>query len=174
MTVLLKQLFNFFRMLNSDTGTNQLAAGMAAGIILGFSPILSLQGLIILLICIFFRVQMGAAFVSAFFFKFIAYIFDPAADQLGRLILETESLRPLFTTLYHMPIVPMTRFNDSIIMGSAAVAAILVIPAFFVFKKLIIKYRLTVVAKYKQSKIWKAWSGTTFYKWYTKYDELYG
>lgn len=174
MTLLLKQLFAFFKLLNSDTGSNQLAAGLAAGVILGFSPILSLQALFVLFCCFFFRIQLGAALLAAFFFKFIAFLVDPLSDKLGQMVLENEGLRPLFTDLYHMPIVPMSRFNNSIVMGSGLVGFILVIPLFFVFKALIAKYRATVVARYKQTKVWKAWSGTTLYKWYTTYDRLYG
>jgi flagellar biogenesis protein FliO len=59
-------------------------------------------------------------------------------------------------------------------MGSGLISFILVIPLFFFFKYLIQKYREKIVKKYKQSKIWKAWAGTSVYKWYTKYDELYG
>ncbi|WP_413290380.1 TIGR03546 family protein [Bdellovibrio sp. HCB337] len=174
MTLLLKQIFAFFRLLNSETGTNQLAAGLACGLILGFSPFLSIQTFIVLLLVFFFRIQMGAAFLSAFFFKFVAFLFDPAADQLGRVVLEAPSLRPLFVQMYNMPLVPMTRFNNSIVMGSMMVGFILVIPAFFVFKALIIKYRATVVARFQGTKFWKAFTATKAYNWYTKYNELYG
>ncbi len=174
MTLLLKQLFQFFQLLNSDTATNQLAAGLALGVILGFSPILSIQALFVIFCCFFFRVQLGAAFLSAFFFKFIAFLFDPITDPLGRSILESSSLRPLFITLYNIPFVPMTRFNNSIVMGSAVISWVLVVPSFFLFKALIVKYRETVVARYKNSKIWKFWAGTSIYQWYSKYQHLYG
>ncbi len=174
MTILLKQLFAFFRLLNSDTATNQLAAGLACGVILGFAPILSLQAMLVLFCCFFFRIQLGAAFLSAFFFKFIAYLFDPVSNTLGKSVLEAPSLRSLFVQLYNMPFVPMTRFNNSIVMGSGLISFILVIPLFFLFKNLILKYRATVVARYKQTKIWKFWAGTSFYNWYLKYERLYG
>jgi uncharacterized protein (TIGR03546 family) len=173
MTLLLKQIFAFFQLLNSETGTNQLASGLACGLILGFSPFLSIQTLLILCLVFFFRIQMGAAFLSAFFFKFVAFIFDPMADQLGRIVLETKSLHPFFTQMYNMPLVPLTRFNDSIVMGSAIVGLILAIPAFFVFRILIIKYRATFVAKFKGTKIWKSFAATKVYGWYSKYNELY-
>lgn len=174
MTLLLKQIFAFFRLLNSETGTNQLASGLACGLILGFSPFLSIQTFLILFLIFFFRIQMGAAFLAAFFFKFVAFLFDPVADQLGRAVLETPSLRPLFTELYNMPLVPMTRFNNSIVMGSMIVGLILVIPAFFVFRSLILKYRATVVTRFKGTKIWKSFAATKFYNWYNKYQDLYG
>lgn len=174
MTLLLKQIFAFFKLLNSDTGTNQLAAGLAMGLVLGFSPMLSLQTLIAFVILFFFRIQIGAAFLSAFFFKFTAFLLDPVCDLIGRAVLETEGLRPIFVSLYNMPLVPLTRFNNSIVMGSGLIAFLLAIPAFFVFKAMIIKYRATVVARFRETKFWKAWAGTTLYKWYTTYDNLYG
>lgn len=174
MTLLLKQIFAFFQLLNSETGTNQLASGLACGLILGFSPFMSLQTFLILFLIFFFRIQMGAAFLSAFFFKFVAYLVDPVADKLGRAVLETESLRPLFTQMYNMPLVPMTRFNNSIVMGSMVVGLILMIPAFFIFRALIVKYRATFVARFKGTKIWKSFAATKFYGWYNKYNELYG
>jgi uncharacterized protein (TIGR03546 family) len=173
-TLLLKQIFAFFKLLNSDTGANQLSFGLAFGIVLGFSPFLSLQTFLVILIVLFFRVQIGAAFLSAFFFKFIASFLDFLTDPIGQAVLEMSSLRHVFVSLYNLPIIPLTRFNNSIVMGSAVVGFCLVIPAFFLFKFLIVKYRLTVVARFEKTKAWKLWTTTMFYKWYTKYDELYG
>ena len=66
MTALLKQIFNFLKLLNSDTGTNQLASGLSLGLILGFSPFISIQTFVVFAIIFIFRVQIGAAFLSAF------------------------------------------------------------------------------------------------------------
>jgi len=174
MTLLLKQIFGFFKLLNSVTGANALAAGLTCGIILGFAPFFSIQTLLVFVLVFFFRIQLGAVFLSAFFFKFVAYIFDPVADVLGRAVLESEGLRPLFVNLYNAPLVPMTRFNNSIVMGSMIVSLILAPFAFFLFKKLILKYRETIVTRFKQTKYWKAFAATSFYNWYCKYDSLYG
>lgn len=174
MTLLLKQLFNFFKLLNSDTETTPLAIGLSLGLVLGFAPFLSIQTLLVFVIIFVFRVQIGAAFLAAFFFKFIAYLFDYPAHILGKAVLETDALRPLFVTMYNMPLVPMTRFNNSIVMGSMIVSILLLPFAYFGFKAAIIKYRATVVARFKGTKVWKAFAATKFYNWYTKYDELYG
>ena len=174
MTLILKQLFNFFKLLNSDTGHNQLAAGLACGLILGFAPFFSLQTVLVLTLVFVFRIQMGAAFLSAFFFKFVAYLIDPASDILGKHVLESPGLRDLFVEMYNMPIVPLTRFNNSIVMGSLILSVILAPIAFFIFRYLITKYRILVVARFQQTKIWKAFKATALYNWYTKYDQLYG
>ncbi len=174
MTLLLKEIFSFFKLLNSDTGTYQLASGLAFGVVLGFAPALSLQTILIIFICFFFRVQLGAATLSAFFFKFVAYLFDPVSDQLGRAILESTALREIFIKMYNVPLLPLTRFNNSIFMGSAVISFALAPILFFVFKSLIIKYREVVVARYQSTKIWKMWMSTSFYQWYSKYNSLYG
>lgn len=174
MTFLLKQIFSLVKLLNSDTGHKQIAAGVACGLILGFAPTFSLQTVLVIFILFFFRIQIGAATLAAFFFKFIAWILDPAFHYAGAAILETEALRPLFTELYNMPIVPLTRFYNSITMGAGVVSFILAVPTYFLAKILIIKYRVAVVARYQQTKFWKAVKATKFYGWYTKYDELYG
>lgn len=174
MTLLLKQIFAFFRLLNSDAEHNQLAAGLACGIILGFSPFLSLQTFLILTLIFFLRIQLGAALLSGFFFKFVAFLIDPLADFAGRFVLEMGVLRPFFVKLYNMPIIPLTRFNDSIVMGSFIIGAILAVPGFFIFRRLIDQYRATVLARFQQTKFWKATKATKFYNWYVTYEKLYG
>jgi len=72
-----------------------------------------------------------------------------------------------------MPILPFTRFNNSIVMGSGLIGFIFAFPMFFIFKKLIIKYRLLLEEKVKSSKWWKAMKATTLFKWYETYEKLY-
>ncbi len=174
MTLILKQIFSLLKLLNSDKGENQIAAGIACGLVLGFAPVFSLQTLLIFILLFFLRIQIGAAFASAFFFALIAYIFDPVFDRVGGLILELDFLSGMFTTLYNLPIVPFTKFYNSVVMG-AGVVSLLLFPVVFIFaKKLIVKYRVTVVARFERTKFWKAIKATGLYKWYAKYDELYG
>ncbi len=163
MGLLLKQLFQFIKLLNSDTGTNQLAAGLTAGFILGMTPMFSLQTLLVFACIFLFRVQMGAAFLAAFFFKFVAYLLDPAFDQVGSSVLSIESLTPLFTTMYNLPILPFTRFYNTIVMGSGIVSIALSPLMFILAKVLVNKYRKTVLEKFKQTKFWKAVKATSFY-----------
>ena len=173
MTLLTKQILNFIRLLHSDSGLNQISSGLAFGVFLGFAPFLSLQTFLVLFIVFIFRVQLGAAFLSAFFFKFVAYLLDPVAHPIGQSLLENPSLRPLWTQMYNVPLLPMTRFNNSIIMGSFVISIILCPILFFVFRVLIVKYRTTLVQKLESTKSWKAFKATKFYEWYSKYNDLY-
>ena len=174
MTLLLKQIFQLLKLLNSEKGTTQIAWGVALGFVLGMTPAFSLQTILVLLLLLFFRVQIGAAFLAAFFFKFVAYLLDPLFNSVGSMVLSQESLKPLFTSLYNMPIVPFTRFYNSIVMGSGVTAILLVPFVFFFTKWFIHKYREMIYYKFKQTKFFKAVQATTFYKWYVTYDDYYG
>lgn len=173
MGLILKQLFSFIKLLNSDTGKISLALGMTCGFILGMTPVLSLHSLVIFLILFFFRIQIGAALVTAFFFKFVAFLLDPAFHLVGSKVLEMESLQGVFTQLYNMPIIPYTRFNNSIVMGSAVVTFALSPFVYILSAMFITKYRELVVARLKETKAWKAIEATKFYQWYYKYDQYH-
>ncbi len=174
MTFLLKQIFGLLKLLNSETGQNQIAAGIAAGFILGMTPFLSLQSFLVFICIFFFRIQAGAAFIAAFFFAFAGYLLDPIFHSVGSAVLEMPSLQGLFTAMYNMPLVPLTRFNNSIVMGSAVVTIALSPVVFLISRALVAKYRDTVVARFRESKFWKAVQATSLYRWYYTYDNLYG
>lgn len=172
MGFLLKQIFGFLRLLNSETGTNQIAAGITAGFILGMTPGFSLQTILIWLLILFFRIQIGAALIMAFFFSFIAWVLDPVFHSVGHSVLTMTSLADFFTGLYNMPIIPFTRFNNTLVMGSGVVAFGLS-PIMFVLSKVLVqKYRKTVVERFKETKFWKAVKATSLYKWYYTYDRI--
>jgi len=174
MTLILKQIFSLLKVLNSDTGENQIAAGIACGLILGFAPAFSLQTVVVIVMLFFFRIQAGAAFASAFFFSIVAYVLDPAFDSIGKIVLEMGALKTIYTAMYNMPIIPFTKFYNSIVMGSLVLSFALFPIMFLLTKKMVVKYRVTVVARLEQTKLWKAVKATSFYKWYAKYTELYG
>ena len=174
MTLILKQFFSFLKLLNSDTGTNQIAAGIACGLILGFAPVFSLQTILVVLVLFFFRVQIGAATLAAFGFKFIAWILDPVSNALGQKILEMDSLKGIFTELYNMPILPFTRFYNSLVMGAGVLSILLAVPVYFLAKILVLRYRTSVLERYRNTKFWKFVKATAFYGWYAKYEELFG
>lgn len=174
MTLLLKQIFALIKLLHSDNETTSIAWGVSMGFILGMTPAFSLQTVLVFMLLFIFRIQIGAAFLTAFFFKFIAFFLDPLFNTIGVAVLEMPSLQGVFTELYNMPIVPLTRFYNTIVMGSGVVS-IALIPVVFVSAKILIaKYRQGVVEKVKDTKYWKAFKATGFYKWYATYDNLYG
>lgn len=171
--IILKQFFAFIKLLNSDTGNISLAMGMTCGFILGMTPVLSLHCLLVFILLFLFRIQVGAALTTAFFFKFIAFLLDPVFHIVGSRFLEIPQLQGFFTTLYNLPILPYTRFNNSIVMG-AGIFTIILSPIIFIMSLFLIKkYREIFVANFKNTKFWKVVQATKFYQWYHKYDQYH-
>lgn len=173
MTLILKQLFALLKVLNSDTGENQMAFGIACGLVLGFSPVFSLQTILMIIVLFFFRVQLGSALSSAFFFSLLAFLLDPLFDSIGKVVLEMNALNGIFSTLFNLPIVPFTKFYNSIVMGAMTLSLILFPFVYLISKITIVKYRVTILARFKETKFWKMVTATKFYKWYVKYNDLY-
>ncbi|MFN7684932.1 MAG: TIGR03546 family protein [Oligoflexia bacterium] len=174
MTLLLKQIFSLIKLLNSDKDSGQISAGIVCGMILGFSPAFSLQTVLVILILFFFRIQIGAATLAAFFFAIPAWLLDPAFDWVGSRILEAASLRETWTTLYHLPLIPLTRFNHSTVMGAGVVAVVLAPVVYLASNRLISQYREKIVTRFEGTKFWKALKATRFYNWYVSYEAYRG
>jgi uncharacterized protein (TIGR03546 family) len=119
-----------------------------------------------------FRIQLGAVFISMFFFKLLSPALTPLFHWTGDYILSLESLEPIFVILYNLPLVPFTRFYNTVVMGAGAVAVALVLPLFFLFRYLISQYRTQVVNRFKESRLWHLLKASTVYQWYKKYDSL--
>jgi len=172
MTILWKQIFQLFKLLNSETGIHQISWGVALGFILGMAPTLSLQSILVFICLIFFRIQFGAALATAFFFKFVAFLLDPVFHKVGTVVLTHEPLLPLFEKMYNMPLVPLTRFYNSIVMGSG-VLSILLAPVIYLATLYVVKkYRVHIFEKIKNSRLLKMAKATGLYQWYKKYDEF--
>lgn len=174
MTFVFRQLFNLVYLLNSETGSRSIASGLAGGMILGFSPLLSLQSLLVGFLILFFRVQFGAALISMFFFKLISPLLAGLFHRVGDAVLGSELLEPLFVLLYNLPLVPYTRFYNTIVMGAGVVSILLVGPVYLVSLKLVDRYRASVLRRLKESRYWKFWKSTTLYRWYQKYESMMG
>ncbi len=172
MTIILKEIFNLIRILNSETGAGQIAFGICLGFILGLSPWVSLQAIIIFLMILIFRVQAAAALTSAFFFSFIAYLFDPMIHKLGKYVLKHDSLELLWSKMYNAPLVPYTQFNNSIVMGGAVIGIILAPIIYILSYSIIKKYQDLIVSRFKETRIWKFIKGSVLYNWYSTYEKF--
>lgn len=174
MTFLIRQLLKLINLIHSETGTIQIAAGVAAGFVLGMAPALSLQTLLIFALILIFRVQFGAAMLAAFFFKIVAYLLDPVFHAVGVWFLERPSLRPTLTWMYNAPLIPYTRFNNSVVMGAGVVSLALFPVILWLSAYLLKKYRETLVARFQNSLLFKSIKASKFYEWYKSYSNLRG
>ncbi len=166
---LLKQIV---AILQSEISPKQVAWGAALGMILGFAPVKCLQSYIFLIVILMLNVNMGAATLSTGIFAMLTLLLDPLADRIGYLLLvNTKSLTPFWTTLYNMPLVPFTRFYNTVVLGSFIISIVLILPVYFLTLKFIDYYRAHFKDKVAQWKIMKLFNVTSAFNIYDKYKQ---
>jgi uncharacterized protein (TIGR03546 family) len=165
----LKLISNFISILREGQTPRQVAGGFALGAILGLSPMLTLQGMLVWLVILILDVNISAATFSLGLFAMFAYIFDPLFHRLGYLLLvDIEGLKGMWTVLYNAPIAPLTRFNNTVVIGSFVSALILFLPIYFGMKKFVVAYRSTLGVHVKKLKIYQVIDKSSLIKWYKR------
>jgi uncharacterized protein (TIGR03546 family) len=168
--VIIKYIFNLISVLNGDGSPRQIAAGMALGALAGITPLMSLHNLIVGIAILVFQVNFSAALFAMAVFKVISPLADPLFNQVGyALLVKAGALKPLWTALYNTPIVPWSNFNNTLTLGSLAVALILLLPLYFLFVKLIVLYRVRVMERLNKLKIMQVIKASKVYNLYQTY-----
>ena len=152
----LKQIIVIFQ---TDISPNQVAWGFALGAILGLVPNMFMK-LVLFIVIMMFRVNVSAAFLAWAIYEILSFALDPLFDVIGYQILSIGSLNAFYTYLYNLPIVPFTKFNNTVVMGSLVVGIILIIPNMIIAKKLLVYYRTHLREKVSKWKIVKILSAT--------------
>ncbi|MBW2558938.1 MAG: TIGR03546 family protein [Deltaproteobacteria bacterium] len=172
---MLRYLFKLIRAMHSDTDPRQISLGFSLGMILGLTPLYSPHNLIVFLAILFFRVNVGAAILSWGVFSVLAFLLDPAFNQIGMFILAgTGILTGLWTSLYNMTLFPYTRFNNTIVMGSLAFSILASYPVYWGGKLLVLKYRETFMDRFNKWKVIQVLKTSNMYKWYSRYNAMKG
>ena len=157
------------KVLRAGQSPRQIAGGFALGSIVGLSPSLTLQGLAVWLMIFILDVNLSAAILAFSLFSLIAFILDPVFHSLGYfLLVDVDALQGLWTSLYNAPITPLTRFNNTVVLGSLTGAVILFIPVFFTMKQFVIAYRGHLHTKIEQWKIYQIINRNFIVQWYLK------
>jgi len=153
---LINATVKLFLALNGNAKKSQIAAGFAWGLLLGLVPAGNFFWIALLLISFFFNHNHGSKIFSMAVIKLFAPLIAPAVDIVGWQVLHIDALQPLFTTMYNMPFVPFTKFNNTLVAGGLVAGAALWLPVFFLFIFLIPLYRNHLSPKIKDLKIIKS------------------
>ena len=165
----LQILSNFIKILREGQTPRQVAGGFALGAIVGLSPSLTLQGLCVWLIIFVLDVNLSAAFLAFTLFALVAYLLDPLFHQLGYLLLvQIDGLHDLWTMMYNAPLAPLTRFNNTLVLGSLVGAAILAPLLYFSMKRFVVAYRTHLFSRIEKWKVYQVLSKNSFVRWYQK------
>ena len=172
---MIQYAFRLIRVLHSDRDVRQISLGLALGMILGLTPLYSLHNLVVLLLVLFLCVNLSAVILSWLVFSALAYALDPLFHRLGLFLLAgVGGLQGLWTTLYNTPIVPYTRFNNTILMGSLIVSLAALYPVYLGSRIGVVRYRETVIERLSRWRVVQVLKASTLYRWYMRYSELRG
>ena len=142
--------------INSNQRAGEIASGLALGFLLALIPAGNLLWWLILILTLFLRINLAAELLALALFKLIVPLLDGLLHAVGYAILTAPPLHWLFASLYNVPLVPFTRFNNSIVMGGFIAGLILWVPLYFLFRGLVRLYREKIRDKIANSKIVKA------------------
>ncbi len=153
----------------------QVAGGFALGSLIGFSPMLTLQGVIVWLFILVLDVNIAAALLAITVCKLVAYLIDPLFHSIGfYLLVNVGSLQGLWTTMYNAPIAPLTRFNNTIVMGSFAFALVCFVPVYIGMKRAVVAYRTHVSAHLKKWKVYQVLDKSKVVNYYRRVRDWRG
>ena len=155
--LVLKLLQSLVKALHSEGTPGQVAAGMALGAILGFTPLLSLHNVLVVALIFLLNVSLPGAALGWAIATPLGFALDPAFDALGRwLLLDVHALTPVWTALANMPVVPLTNFNNSVTLGSLVSSLVLFTPVYVGSRWGVRRYRETLGERVKQSGLYRA------------------
>jgi len=166
MLTLVKFLQSLVKALHSEGTPGQLAAGIALGSILGLTPLVSLHNAVVFGLIVLLNVSFPGAMLGWALFVPIGFLLDPVFDSIGRTLLFTPGFTPFFTSLYNMPVVPLTDFNNTVTLGSLVFSVVFFVPLFLATRWEVTRYRATIGERVRQSKWYRAVTASKLYNVY--------
>jgi len=162
-------LAKLLKVLRSGDTPGQIAAGFMLGMIIGLTPMFSLHNLLVVFLIIIFNVNISMAIFSFVLFSGFAYIFDPLFHSFGYfLLVDITSLKGFYTTLYNVPIIALSKFNNTVVMGSLISSLLLMPVIYFFMKKFVIVYRTNLEPKVQKLKIVQSLKASKLFNFYEK------
>jgi len=139
----LKKLWNA---LNYAGKPWQISLAIALAFVVGLTPISSIHNILILFLALILNIHFGIFLLFSAIFSGIGYMFDPIATNIGLSLLTNSSLESLWTSLYNNPILRLTNFNNSTVIGSLVVSLLLFLPIFLFINIFLKGYRSKVAS----------------------------
>ena len=140
---LLPLIRKLLKTLNSDGTPAQIAAGVAIGAVMGLTPINNLHNLVLFGIALITRVSLSGVFLGWMLFIPAGFALDPLFNGIGeKLLLGTPALAPLWERWYNTPVLALTNFNNTVVLGSFIGWMVLSLPIFFLARVGVDRYRV--------------------------------
>jgi uncharacterized protein (TIGR03546 family) len=164
--LVLKLLQSLVKALNSEGTPRQVAGGIALGAALGLTPIANLHNLVIAFVAMLLNVSLAGFSLGWMLFVPAGFALDPLFDAVGRALLGAPVLRGLWTTLSNLPVVPFTRFNNSVVLGSLVCWLVLLVPIYLLATWAVARYRATLYERLAKTRFFQAVKASALVQYY--------
>jgi uncharacterized protein (TIGR03546 family) len=170
MFALIKLIQSLFGALHSEGTPGQLAAGIVLGSFLGLTPLFNIHNAVVFAALVLLNVSFAGGMLGWAVFVPFGFLLDPLFDWIGHSLLLAPSLRGLWASFYNTPIVPLTNFNNTVVLGSLVFAVLFAVPLFFATRVGVVRYRATIGERVRQSKWYRAVMASKVYNWYRMFQ----
>ena len=142
--------------LNSNTRPVQVGAAVACGLLLALLPAANLVFVVALVIIFVVRVHLGMVIASGLVFSLLTPLIDPALNSLGHALLTLPRLNALLASAWQLPVVPLTRLDNTLVAGGLIAGLVLFAPVTLLGILLAGLYRKRIHPRFMNSKLVKA------------------
>ncbi|AFG37349.1 TIGR03546 family protein [Spirochaeta africana] len=168
--------------LYSNKRPGEIAAAVALGVWAALIPGASLLFWLVFLLIFFVKVNQAIALLTLGLGSLATQLLDPLLHDIGYRVLTTDALYALWSDLYALPLLPLSRFNNTVVMGGFITGLAIFPLVFLATKSLVVPLRTRVVPGiasstwaqkiYKSPKVAKLIRAV--HKWTVFYDTIGG
>jgi uncharacterized protein (TIGR03546 family) len=168
--LLLKLIQSLIKALNSDGTPGQVGAGIALGAVLGLTPLMNVHNLVLFVLAMILNVSFPGVMLGWLAFLPFGFALDPLFDAVGRaLLLGVPALVPFWTWCFNTPLIALTNFNNTIVLGSFVVWLVTSLPIYFLARWAVTRYRATVYVRLQKLRVFQAVKASKAYNLYTMF-----
>ena len=165
--LLLKLLQQLIKTLNSEGTPGQVAAGIALGSVLGLTPLVNLHNLAALAVIMLSNVSFPAAMLGWVLFLPAGFVLDPLFDWVGQaLLIQAAPLASLWTALANIPVIPLSNFNNTIVLGSVVSWVLLAAPVYLLARWGVGRYRVNILPRLANTRLFQVVKASRVYNLY--------
>ena len=154
--MILKLIAKVIAALNSNTRPVQIGAAVSFGLLLALLPATNLVFVVALILVFLVRVQLGMVIATGIVFSLLTPIVDSTLNSIGHSLLTTPWINSALASAWELPVVPLTRLNNTLVTGSLVAGLVLFVPVMLLSIVLARVYRTHIHPRIVNSKLVKA------------------
>ncbi|MDG2015102.1 MAG: TIGR03546 family protein [Pirellulaceae bacterium] len=141
-----------------DWRARRWALGLALGMLIGVLPKDSLLPWVLTIGLMCTTANLMVAFVSACAFTGFSHFWEALAHPIGGMMLAYEKFEWFWVALFELPLMPWTRFNNTVVMGNLVLGLICFVPLYILGCLIFTAYGSQALCIIRENR-WYAWCG---------------